>query len=144
MTNVSPICMPCFIHTFTIVPEKSAFFDKIPNFFTSYGPWWPLTCVKGNQYVHFWKAPITYYHCAKFQVSVFNCAWEKCNVNVLGPFFPLIIAPYGFWPLREVIKLSIFRKPTSHTTTVVSFKFLCSIVSEKNATLKYLSPPFFH
>ena len=86
-TNVSPICMPSFIHTFTIVAEKSAFFNEIPNFFfTTYGPWWPLTFVKGNQYIHFWKAPITYYHCAKFQVSVFNSVWEKYNVKVLGPF----------------------------------------------------------
>ena len=50
----------------------------------------------------------------------------------------MIIAPYDLWPLWEVIKLSIFGKPSSHTTTLASFKFLCSIVSEKSATLKFL------
>ena len=37
-TNVSPMCMPSFIHTFTIVAEEIAFFDKNPNFRTNYGP----------------------------------------------------------------------------------------------------------
>ena len=63
--------------------------------------------------------------------------WEKCNDSVLRPFSPKIIAPYDLWPLREVIKLSIFGKPSLHTTTVASLKFLCSIVSEKSAMLKF-------
>ena len=85
-TNVSPICMPGFIHTFTIVVEKKSVFRQNPNFCTNYGPWWPLTFVKGNQYIHFWKAHITYYHCAKFHVSVISSVWEKCNVKFFWPF----------------------------------------------------------
>ena len=90
--------------------------------------------MKGHQYTHFWKAHITNYSCAKFQVSVINSVWEKCNVNVFGPF-PNDYVP--LWPLREDIELSIFGKPSSHTTSLASFKFLCSIVSGKSATLTF-------
>ena len=136
-TNVSPVIylFHSYIHH---SGRKIAFFGKKPNFCTNYGPWWPLTFVKSYNYIHFWKAHITYYHCAKFQVSVFNSVREKCNNKVLGPFFELIMSPYDLWPLREVIKLSIFGKPSLHTTSVATFKFMCSIVSEKSATLKFL------
>ena len=85
-TNVSPMCLPSFIHMLTTVDENSAFFGKIPNFFHKLCPLMTFDLVKGNQYIHFWKAPITYYHCAKFQVSVINSVSEKGNVKVLGPF----------------------------------------------------------
>ena len=91
-TNVSPVyaCPVSFIHS-QLVAENNCFSAKIPVFWMNYGPWWPLTFAKGNQYIHFWKAPITYYHCAKFQDSVINSAWEKRNVNVFGPFFQWLL-----------------------------------------------------
>ena len=82
-TNVSPICMPSFIHTSTIVAEKKCFSAKIHNFKT-------------------------------------------------------IMAPDDFWPSWKVINTYIFGKPPPHTTPVPSFKFLCSIVSEKSAKLQFL------
>ena len=91
-TNVSYM----HIHTFTTAAEKIAFFNKNPNFRINYGPWRLLTFVKDKQYIHFWKVHIPYYNCAKFQVSVVNSVWEKCNVKVLG-LFPNDYCP--LWPL---------------------------------------------
>ena len=67
-TNVS-MCMPSFIHTYTIVAEKIEFFDKKSEFSHKL---WPLMISDLHQYIHFWKAHITYYNCTKFQVSVIN------------------------------------------------------------------------
>ena len=183
-TNVSSICMPSFIHTFTIVAEKNCvFLVKIPIFaqimapgdlwpswkilniyisgkptshitsvpsfkflwsrvsekntmltfwglfHSDYCPLWPLTFVRGNQTEHIRKALIAYYHPGKFQVSVFNSVWEKCNVKVFGP----CCTNYGpLWPLTfvTVTKLCIFGKPSLHTTIMPSFKILWLIVSE--------------
>ena len=93
-----PICVPSFIHIFTMVAEKSAFFGKNPNFCTNYGPLMSFDlCERSSIYIHFWTAHITYYHSAKFQVSVINSVWEKSNVNGLFcndycPLWPLTFA----------------------------------------------------
>ena len=76
-------------------------------------------------------------------VPSFKFLWpivsEKSTMlTFLGPF-PNDYCP--LWPLTfawKVINIYIFRKPTSHTTTVPSFKFLGSIVSEKRAMLTFL------
>ena len=62
---------------------------------------------------------------------------KSAMLQFVGLFSPLTIAPYDLWPLQEVIKLSIFRKPSLHITTEVSFKFLCSTEPEKNAMFQF-------
>ena len=75
-------------------------------------------------------------------VPSFKFLWtvvsEKIATLMFLDIFPTIIAPYDLWPLREDIKLSIFGKPLSHTTSMASLKFLCLTVSEKKAMFKFL------
>ena len=100
-------------------------------FSTDYCPLRPLTFARDKQTEHFWKALITYHHCGKFQVSVFNSDWEECNVWVFDLF------SHQLWPhmtsdlCKRVIKLCIVGKPLWHTTIMSSFKILWSIDSEK-------------
>ena len=123
--------VPSFKFLWSIVSEKSAMLKFWGLFSTNYCPLRPLTFARDNQTEHFWKALITYHHCGKFQVSVFNSDWEKCNVKVFDLF------SHQLWPhmtsdlCKRVIKLCIFGKPSWHTTIMSSFKILWSIVSEK-------------
>ena len=52
--------------------------------------------------------------------------------------FAQIMAPDDLWPSGKVINVYILEKPSSHTTVVPSFKFLCLTVSEKSVTLTFL------
>ena len=61
--------------------------------------------------MHFKKAFITYYHCAKIQVSVFNSLWEEGNGKVFGPSFALIMAPYDLWPCKKKSNWAFLKSP---------------------------------
>ena len=127
--NVSPICMPSFIHTITIVAEKKCVFRRNSQFFHKL---WPLMtfdlCLIRKHYAtnktHVSPA------CLPSFIHTFTIVAEKrCTFCKNRSFFAQTMAPDHLWPLWEVIKLCIFGKLISHTITGPSYKFLCSIVS---------------
>ena len=105
------------------------FWGLFPN---HYCPLWPLTFARKVINIYIFGKPTSH----TTTVPSFEFLWSIVSEKrAMLTFSATITAPYDLWPLREVIKLSIFGKPSSHTTSLASFKFLCSIVTEKSATL---------
>ena len=116
-------CMHAQFHSYILHSCRKSIF------YTIYGTWRLLTFVKGNQYMHFGKALIIYYLCAKFEVSVLSSLWEKlvwvCMLTTfcLPCHLWLPTKMHKYYALNMTNASSIIRKPNSvHTVTIVAWK----------------------